>query len=146
MDPIDLAVRNATYALFAELARAPTAEEVAARTGQGIEAIAAAWLRLHGAHALVLADDGSLWMANPFSALPTPHLVDAAGKRYFANCGWDAFGIGAALHADSLIHSTCPDCHEPLEIAVRNAVPDRTEAIWHVLVPAREWWSDIGFT
>jgi hypothetical protein len=146
MNEADLEVRNATYRLFADLGRAPTAAEVAAQVGQGSEAVANSWRRLHDAHALVVDEGGSLWMANPFSAVPTPHVVEANGHRYFANCGWDAFGIGAALHADSRIESTCPDCGEAIEVDVRGGMPERTDGIWHVLVPARNWWRDIGFT
>src|SRR5438093_9322486 len=146
MTPFDLSVRNATYRLFIELGRAPTADETAASTGVRRAEVDAAWGRLHDAHALVLDPMGALRMANPFSAVETPHRVEAAGKTWFANCGWDAFGIGAALHVDSKIHSTCPDCAEPIDIEVRDGQPLETGPVWHVLVPAREWWSDIGFT
>jgi hypothetical protein len=146
MTPLDLLIRNATYRLFVELGRAPTIDEVAAATGQGSAEVAAAWRRLHDAHALVLTPAGELRMANPFSAVETPHRVDAAGRTWFANCGWDAFGIGAALHVDSTIHTTCPDCGEAIELETRDGRPTDVEPVWHVLLPARDWWSDIGFT
>jgi hypothetical protein len=60
--------------------------------------------------------------------------------------GWDALGIGAALHVDSVIHTECPDCHTPLAITVRNEQPDDGSLVFHVLVPATEWWNDIGYT
>jgi hypothetical protein len=142
----DLAIRNATYRLFAEQGRAPTPEEVAAATRQGSHAVGAAWRRLHGAHALVLDDDGRLMMANPFSAVETPHRVEAGGRSWFANCGWDAFGIGVVLRSDSTIHTTCADCGATLDLEVRGYRPTDSDAVFHVLVPAREWWSDIGFT
>jgi hypothetical protein len=144
--PFDLAVRNATYRLFADLGRAPTVDEVGAATGQGSSEVAAAWRRLHEAHALVLDHVGALRMAAPFSAVETPHRVDAAGKRLFANCGWDAFGIGAALGVDSTVHTICPDCGDAIDIDVRNGQPADVTPVWHVLLPARDWWSDIGFT
>ena len=97
MTPADLAIRNATYQRFVELGRAPTPEEVAVTTGEGIETIHDAWRRLHDAHTIVLDDDGRIRMANPFSAVETPHLVEAAGRNWYANCGWDAFGIGVVL-------------------------------------------------
>jgi hypothetical protein len=87
MTPGDLAIRNATYRSFVELGRAPTADEVAASTGEGIEAVRDAWRRLHEGHALVLDDDGRIRMANPFSAVETPHRVEAAGRTWYANCG-----------------------------------------------------------
>jgi len=142
----DLELRNAKYRLFVELGRAPTVDEVAATLGQGSEAVAAGWRRLHEAHALVLDAAGDIRMANPFSAVETPFAVEAAGKRWFANCGWDAFGIATALQTNASIRTTCPDCGEAIEIDVRDGRPVETNAVWHVLVPARDWWSDIGFT
>lgn len=146
MTPHDLAIRNVTYRLFVELGRAPTVDEVAQTTGQGSEAVSEAWRRLHDAHALVLDAQGRLLMANPFSAVETPHRVEALGRTWYANCGWDAFGVGVALRADSTIHTTCHDCGEALEIEVRDYRPTDPDLVWHVLVPARDWWADIGFT
>jgi Alkylmercury lyase len=144
--PDDLVIRNATYRRFMELGRAPTPGDVAAVTGQGAEAVSEAWHRLHDAHALVLDDDGGIRMANPFSAVETPHRVQAAGRTWYANCGWDAFGIGVVLRTDSTVQTTCADCGEAIEIAVRDDRPTTDDAVFHVLVPAREWWTDIGYT
>jgi hypothetical protein len=72
--------------------------------------------------------------------------VDAAGRSWFANCAWDAFGIGVVLGGDTVIHTECPDCAEPIELAVRDRQPDDTSLVFHVLVPAAEWWADIGYT
>lgn len=146
MDAADLALRNATYRLFVELGRAPSRAEVAAATGLDEEAVLAGWRRLHDVRAVVLDGAGDLRMANPFSAVPTSFTVDAAGRRWFGNCGWDAFGIGAALHVDCTIHTVCPDCSEPIDIYVRDGRPAASDAVFHILVPAASWWNDIGFT
>lgn len=146
MDDRDLELRNATYRRFVEVGRAPTAGEVAAVTGRSEAAVRAGWARLHEAHALVLDGAGEIAMANPFAARPTPFRVDAAGRSWYANCAWDGFGIGAALAVDSVIHAECSDCHEPLELRVRDGRPDDTRLVFHVLVAAREWWADIGYT
>jgi Alkylmercury lyase len=144
--PQDIEIRNATYRLFVELGRAPTVAEVAAAVGEGSEAVGDAWRRLHDAHALVLDGEGRLRMVNPFSAVETPHRVEAAGRTWYANCGWDAFGIGVVLRTDSTVRTTCADCGEAIEIDVRGYRPTTDDAAFHVLVPAREWWSDIGYT
>ena len=146
MDPADLAVRRATYRRFVELGRAPTAAEVAEDVDSGEAEVRASWTRLHDGHALVLDANSELRMANPFSAKPTDFRVDAAGRSWFANCGWDAFGIGAALHVDSEFDTHCPDCGEPIHIRVRDGGPEPSDLVWHVLVPASQWWNDIGFT
>jgi hypothetical protein len=146
MTPEDLAIRNATYRLFTELGRAPSPENVATATSRKSDAVNAAWQRLQDAHALVLDGDGRLLMANPFSAVETPHRVEAAGRSWYANCGWDAFGIGVVLRTDSTIRTTCADCGDTLELDVRGYRPTDPKPVFHVLVPARDWWNDIGFT
>ncbi len=146
VDQADIDLRNATYRRFVELGRAPTAAEVAATTGVGEDGVRAGWRRLHEAHALVLDDAGEIRMANPFAARPTDFRVQAGGQSWYANCAWDAFGIGAALHVDSRFETHCPDCDDRIEISVRDGQPDDQSPVFHVLVPAVRWWSDIGFT
>jgi hypothetical protein len=146
VEPADLLIRRATYRRFVELGRAPSAPEVAADLGVAEPDVRASWARLHHGHALVLDAEGEIRMANPFAAKPTDFRVEAAGRTWFANCGWDAFGIGAALHVDSAFDTHCPDCGEALRIRVQDGKPDPSDLVWHVLVPAAEWWNDIGFT
>ena len=147
VDDHDRGLRNATYGLFARLGRAPTAAEVSTESGRPAPDVRAAWERLHDAHALVLdAETREIRMANPFSAVPTPHRVEAAGQTWYANCGWDAFGICAALHSDGRIETTCPDCGEPIAIEVRHGKPDDERLVFHSLVDAGHWWDDIVFT
>jgi hypothetical protein len=147
VDAADIRLRNATYRLFADLGRAPRAEEVAADAGTAPEDVQGGWRRLHDAHALVLNEAGTeLRMANPFSAVPTAHRVRAGGRWWYANCAWDAFGVCAALHVDGRIETSCPDCGEPIAVGVRDRRPDDESLLFHCLVPAARWWEDIGFT
>ena len=135
----DLELRNLVYRRFVELGRAPTLEELGTSE--------AALRRLHEAHMIVLEPDRpEIRMANPFSAVPTPYRVEAAGRSWFANCAWDAFGIPAALGVDGHISTSCPDCGEPIEIELVDRRPVPASDVFHVLVPARSWWDDIVFT
>ncbi|HEY2939817.1 MAG TPA: organomercurial lyase [Gaiellaceae bacterium] len=147
MDQSDLALRNHVYRRFAELGRAPELAETADELGLLAERAEAGLRRLHDAHWLVLESDRpEIRMANPFSAVPTPHRVEAGGRTWYANCGWDAFGIPAALGVDGHISSTCPDCGEAIELDVIDRRPKPNRDVFHVLVPARSWWEDIVFT
>jgi hypothetical protein len=147
VETVDIELRNATYRQFVELGRAPTAREVASAHGLTVDDVRESWRRLHDAHALVLDDrTGEIRMASPFSAVPTPFRVRSTGRSWFANCAWDAFGIGAALHVDTEIDTECADCATPLTIKVRDGRADDENLVFHVLVPASEWWQDIGFT
>lgn len=85
-------------------------------------------------------------MAAPFSNVPTPFGVRAAGRDWYANCAWDAFGICAALGVDGRIETACPDCADPLTVEVRDGRPDDESLVFHALVPAAHWWDDIVFT
>lgn len=146
MEQPDIDLRNATYRRFVELGRAPTPAEMADSMRTTVDAVADGWRRLHEAHAVVLDPSGAIVMLNPFSAIPTPFRVDAAGRSWFANCGWDAFGVGAALGVESVIHTACADCSEPMTIDVRGGLPVDASPVFHVLMPAAQWWDNIGFT
>jgi hypothetical protein len=142
VDEADLELRRRTYAFLVEYGRAPAPREL----GDPDEVLAA-WRRLDAAHALVLYPaSGELRMLNPFSAVPTVYRVRAAGRWWYANCAWDAFGICAALHTDGRIETSCPDCGEPLAVGVRGERPDDESLLFHCLVPAAHWWDDIVFT
>lgn len=142
----DLRLRNTTYRLFVDLGRAPRADEVADVEQSTRAEVESGWRRLHDAHALVLHPGGGLRMANPFSAVPTAHRVHADGRWWFANCAWDAFGVCAALQTDGDIESSCPDCGDVIRIEVRDQQPSDPTLLFHCLVPAVDWWNDIGFT
>ena len=145
--PEDIEVRNLTYAQIPALGRVPLAADVAGVVGVGVAEIRASWRRLHDAHALVLHADGDeIRMANPFSAVPTPFRVDAAGQHWDANCAWDAFGICAALGTDGQIDTSCPHCGDPISCEVRDRAPGDPTLLFHCLVPAAAWWDDIVFT
>ncbi len=147
VDEADRELRNLTYTAFVELGRAPTADEVAGAAALDRTDVADGWRRLHDQHALVLDPTGSrIWMANPFSAVPTPHRVHADGRWWFGNCAWDAFGIGAALHSDGRVETVCPDCDDPIAVEVRGGLPDDEALLFHCLVAARQWFDDIGYT
>jgi len=147
MDDLDLRIRAATYRLFVEFGRAPTAIEVAGSGDLSEADVVSGWLRLHEQHALVLNPaTAEVRMANPFSAVPTAYRVRADDRWWYANCAWDAFGICAALHVDGRIETSCPDCGEALTVEVRDECPDDESLLFHCLVPAARWWDDIVFT
>ena len=148
MDELDLRIRTHLYSSFVEDGCARSPSEVAAALGVAADEVADAYRRLHDGHALVLQPGTTeIRMLNPFSAVETPHRVDAGGRSWFANCAWDALGIPGALHGDGVVHSRCPDCGEPLELEVRDGeLVGGAELLVHFVVPARHWWDDIAFT
>ena len=148
MDAFDLDVSRHVYFSVAASGRPPTTAETADELGLPEPEIAHAYRRLHDAHALVLFPDTTeIWMANPFCFAPTPHTVTVAGREWTGTCAWDALGIPAAFHGDGRIASSCACCGEPIALEVRDgALVEGAGLLVHILVPARRWWEDIGFT
>jgi hypothetical protein len=146
-ETLDRDVRLAVYRKIVEEGRPPTAPEIAGGLGVAAADVEASLRRLADGHVLVLAPGTPyVWMANPFSAIPTPFEVLVRDRSYFGNCVWDALGIPACLDADARIRTYCPDCSEPLSLDVRNGTLDASEGVIHFAVPAARWWDDIGFT
>ena len=87
-----------------------------------------------------------IWMANPFSAVPTTFRVLADdGRSWWGNCVWDGLGILAAVQVDGSVDTSCADCGERIEFRVENGELEPVEAVIHFAVPARSWWDNIGF-
>jgi hypothetical protein len=140
-------IRFFIYQRFAATALPPSLEETAAHFHLDPAQAARAYQDLHRRDALFL-EPGTLQirMAFPFSAVPTPFRVHAAGKTYFANCAWDAFGIPAALHADAAIETVCAEDGQPLTLAVQAGKALHHGERVHFLLPFRRWYDDLMFT
>ena len=96
-------------------------------------------------HRLVLTPGtDSVWMAHPFSAVPTDFVVNVGERRWFANCVWDGLSI-LGLFGDGVLETHSPASGEPITLEVGDGLVSG-EAIVHFLVPARHFWDDIGFT
>src|SRR6476646_8239701 len=101
---IDVDVRRVVYENAMRAGRIPLAEEIASELSVDRREIVDAFRRLADAHVLVLQRDrDEILMAMPFSAVPTPFVVESGGIRAYANCMWDELGIPAMLHADATI-------------------------------------------
>jgi hypothetical protein len=147
VDEIDLTIRNHLYSRFVQTGRAPRVNEVATDLELTPADAEAAFRRLHDAHALVLEHNAvEIRMLNPFSCVPSAWRVHAGGRSWYSNCAWDSFAICAALHSDGRIESSCADCGEPIEVDVRGRQALQVDLLFHVLVPASQWWDDIVFT
>ena len=143
----DTQAKLAIYNHFATTGHAPSPGEVAKSIAAKDESVLESYQRLRAQRLLALEADGaSIRMAPPFSGVPTQHIVEADGTRYFANCAWDALGIPAALQKAATVHSQCAQSGEPLHLQVDLQGPQPSDWLFHCLVPAAKWWDDIVFT
>ena len=126
---------------FAALLRAPTQAELAEAWEVDLAEARRRLRELAAQRLLVLDDDGEIWMAAPFSGVPTGYVAVVNGRRHFGNCIWDALGVVAMLGGVGRVEKD--DLR--IECAIRRVSAPRDYVV-HFLVPASRWWDDIGFT
>lgn len=144
----DTAVKLAIYQITADTGSIPNSGEVSRALGSSEETVIESFGRLHNKRLLVPepGDATRIRMAPPFSGIPTAFPVHARGRRYYANCVWDAYGVAAALHADATILAADAFSGEPLTLEVKNNRAISRSYVAHFAVPAAHWWDDIVFT
>lgn len=83
-----------------------------------------------------------VWMAHPFSGIDTGYRAHVDGRSWLANCAWDALAI-VSLLGDGIGRATGRDGIVDWHIEGGQVSPN---GLVHLLVPARRFWNDIGFT
>ena len=140
-------VRRHVYDVTMRRGYPPTIAETSSGLDLELEQVQAALRRLAAGRALVLQPgSGEILMANPFSAVPTPFVVEVSSYSCFGNCIWDALGIAAVLHQDARIRTACADCGLALELRVAEGRIHGDPGVVHFVVPAHHWWDDIVFS
>ena len=143
----DWAVRTSIYESFATTGRAPAIGALAARHGVTEHSVQGSLERLFEAHEIApLPGGGGVWMANPFSSVPTDFVVETTEMSCWANCAWDALGVPAIIGGDARIRMHCAQSGDPLELAVEAGALKGDEGVIHLVTPIRDAWVDIGFT
>ena len=146
-DELDLEVRLSVYRHLVRTGRAPSLSETSGDVGVDPVAVSASLERLDARHSLVLhPTTRQLWMAMPFSAIPTGFRVTSGERAWWANCAWDALGISAMLQIPVEITTSCSDCGNPPTVQTTGSALSALLSVVHFAVPAAEWWNDIGFT
>lgn len=144
---LDSQVRRTVYDGFIRQTRLLSRAEIGARLGVAQSDVAQAFARLSDGHILVLQPgSGEVLMANPFSAVPTPFLVETGPRRWWGNCIWDALGIPAMVGTDAHLLTSCPDCGQAISLEINGGAVGAAQAVAHFVVPAAHWWDDIVFT
>ncbi len=145
---LDTPIKLHIYRTLAETAKIPSAAEVARDLDVSAPEVEAAFGRLRDTRLLVLepGDPSRIRMAPPFSGIETGFPVEVWGKRYYANCVWDALGVAAALHEDAVIPASDGFSGEPITLEVRDGRPVPQGCVIHFEVPAARWWRDIIHT
>jgi hypothetical protein len=89
---------------------------------------------------------GEIWMAGPFASGPTSYEITRDGKRWWGNCAWDMLGVAALVGFPVTVRGNCEDCGDSFSLTIDSREQVMPDWIVHVVVPARQWYEDVGFT
>ena len=139
-------LRGHLYRRTRDSGAVPTRAELCADLHATADEVDEALRFLAARYVLALDEAGEVWMAHPFSAVPTPYRVETAIGDYWANCAWDALAIPITLGTDGRIQTRCPHSDAPIDLVVAGGRVEPRGTVVLLPVPARNFWDDIGFT
>jgi hypothetical protein len=144
-------VRKYVFDHFLEHAAPPVLEQIMERYHlDRFEAFAVLKGLEEARHVKLVPGTQRILMAFPFSAVATPFRVTrpVIGRRYYANCAWDAVAFHAMLHEIIRIEGRCHHCAEPIyiELAGGKSRAAPPEPVVYLALPASQWWNDIVLT
>jgi hypothetical protein len=143
MTPFDRQVRAQIYKLLAGGAATVDAAVIANSRGWDTPEVEVSLIRLAAAHVIALVDQTTrVWMAHPFSGVETAYQAVIGDRSWYANCAWDALAI-LALLGDGEARASDPGEELVWRVEDGGVTPS---GIVHLLVPAKNFWEDIGFT
>lgn len=147
MSPQEAAVRLFIYE-SARRSRVPSPAEVADEFSMTPREAARTLQRLQDDHDAIVLLPGSpyVWMAEPFSAVPTDYPVIGETGRWFGNCIWDAMAIASLVDEPCRIPAVCPESGTELVTKTEGGELAEGPGVVHFAVPPARWWESIGFT
>ena len=87
-----------------------------------------------------------VWMAGPFASEPTDYRVEGKRVTWYANCAWDMLGIPMIAREWVSISAHCTESRDAIRLNADAEAPPADDLVVHILVPARRWYDDVGFT
>ncbi len=139
MNSFERTLRARIYELFVDQVRIVDADALVEATGLPRATVVRSMGNLAVEHRIAIADDGRVRMAHPFSGVPTPYRARIGDRWWWANCAWDSLAI-LALLGDGVAEGP-----NALTWSVREGRVE-PDGIVHLLVPARAFWEDVGYT
>lgn len=146
---LDRDVRIAIARSIRDRGAIPSIADVARDLGRDVPVVDASFARQIEQHVFIPRPGAhEIHAYDPFCVGPTDFRARAAGRDWWAICGWDALGVAPALGTTGAVDARCGDCGEPIRIDVGlgGQASAATEVVLQVGVPARRFWSDIYFT
>lgn len=127
--------------------RAPKVAELASRFNRSEREVRAGLRALAADHGVVLhPTSDEIWIAHPFSTVPTPFVVRARSCAWWGNCAWCSLGIAFLVGGSAAIETRIGALDEPVTIRTkRGRILDKNFVV-HFPVPMRQAWDNVLYT
>ena len=130
-----------------ETCAVPTREELQARLSCSSAELGLAVEDLEDAHGVVLhPKTHNVWAIHPFSAAPTPFVVQSGEKKWWGNCAWCSLGIAVLVDKPCTIVTTLGAETEQVALKVEEGRLSRTDLVVHFPIPMAEAWDNVVYT
>ena len=129
---------------FLKRGRAPSIQELSERFSVSSDSIRSALLGLQDYHGVVLhPHNQEIWVAHPFSTVPTGFIVRSNNREWWGNCAWCSLGV-AALAGPAVTITTCPGFDRPpVEIRIKDGELENRDFVVHFSTPMAEAWDNV---
>ena len=140
----DWDVRTHIYRSFAESGQAPTLGAIAAAARSTENRVQVSLQKLFEAHEIAPLPDGKgVWMANPFSGIPTDYVVTTPEMTCCTIVPGTHSGTSHSRHRR--LDSQMCRSGAALEFGIRNGILGGDDGVIHLVTPLRRAWKTSVF-
>lgn len=123
---------------------APSIEELARRFAVDQQTMRDALCALEEYHGVVLHPGSSeIWVAHPFSTVPTGFLVSNRAREWWGNCAWCSLGLAAIAEQPVSIKTSPGYDRPPVELVVEDGKLSNDEFVVHFPTPMSQAWDNV---
>jgi hypothetical protein len=132
---------------FIDCGYPPTVSQLASKFGASTDSIVEALIDLQDYHGVVLHPGShEIWIAHPFSAAPTAHIVRNKGREWWGCCAWCALGVATLIGGTANIHTIIGNTVQSPTIRIANGKLIDKDYVVHFPVKMANAWDNVHYT
>ena len=127
---------------------APDVSELSDLTGKDNQEVEGALEDLVRNHALVLhPNNHKIWIAHPFSLMPTAFWVESKHQGWYSNCTWCSLGVASLVDGGNVtIYTKLNGTRDGLAIHIEDGKIVEDHLLVHFLIPPVNFWDNVIYT
>lgn len=129
---------------FLQKGFAPKLDELSERFDVDSQRMREALRELQDYHGVVLhPHNDEIWVAHPFSTVPTGFLVSSGEREWWGNCAWCSLGLAALADSPVTIRTAPGFDRRTIELTIEDGELDRHDFVVHFPTPMARAWDNV---